>query len=116
MDSPLSSSLHLQAKACLALGSPFHAGLLDLAAEDCEARGPTAALLAPWKGEDLRGLMAAAVPLRLLGGLHDLVLSGDDPALAAISKQRSGRPVSWATVRKPPSRQTERRTSLVCGS
>jgi hypothetical protein len=84
MDSALSSSLRLQAKACLALGSPFHAGLLDLAAEDCEAGGPTAALLAPWAGEDLRGLMAAAVPLRLLGGLHDLVLSGDDPPLADV--------------------------------
>jgi len=83
MDSAISASLRLQAKACLALGSPFHAGLLDLAADDLDASGPTAALLGPWAGQDLRELMAAAVPLRLLGGLHDLVLSGDDPALAA---------------------------------
>ena len=49
--------------------------------------------------------------------LRDLaVLAGISPALAAISKQRSGRPVSWAMVRKPPSRQADRRTSLVCGS
>ncbi len=84
MDSAISASLRLQAKACLALGSPFHAQLLDLAAEDVDAGGPTAALLAPWAGQDLRALMAAAVPLRLLGGLHDLVLSGDDPPLADV--------------------------------
>lgn len=82
MDSALAPSLRLQAKACLALGSPFHAGVLDLAADDLEAGGPTARLLAPWTGQDLRALMAAAVPLRLLGALHDLVLSGEDPALA----------------------------------
>ncbi|WGU41138.1 DUF2332 family protein [Phenylobacterium sp. NIBR 498073] len=82
MDSALAPSLRLQAKACLALGSPLHAGVLDLAADDLEAGGPTARLLAPWTGQDLRALMAAAVPLRLLGALHDLVLSGEDPALA----------------------------------
>jgi hypothetical protein len=82
MDSAIASSLRLQAQACLALGSPFNAQLLDLAADDVDAGGPATALLAPWADQDLRGLMAAAVPLRLLGGLHDLVLSGDDPALA----------------------------------
>ena len=82
MDSALAPSLRLQAQACLALGSPFNAQLLELAAEDCNADGPTAALLAPWTGQDLRALMAAAVPLRLLGALHDLVLSGEAPALA----------------------------------
>lgn len=87
MDKALSSTLRLQGQACLALGSPFHARLLELAAEDLDAGGPTAGLLAPWNGQDLRGLMAAAVPLRLLGGLHDLVLSGDDPALARAYPQ-----------------------------
>lgn len=82
MDSAFAPTLRLQSQACLALGSPFHAALLDHAADDVEADGPTAALLAPWAGQDLRALMAAAVPLRLLGALHDLVLSGDDPALA----------------------------------
>lgn len=47
MDNALAPSLRLQAKACLALGSPFHAGVLDLAADDLEAGGPTARLLAP---------------------------------------------------------------------
>ncbi len=97
MDSAASASLRLQAKACLALGSPFHAGLLNLAAEDLDADGPTDRLLAPWTGRDLRALMAAAVPLRLVGALHDLVLSGEDPALAAVYPQ-SGKAFDAATA------------------
>ncbi|MBP6878672.1 MAG: DUF2332 family protein [Phenylobacterium sp.] len=103
MDSALSASLRLQAKACLALGSPFHAGLLDLAADDLDAGGPTAALLAPWTGQDLRALMAAAVPLRLVGALHDLVLSGEYPALAAVYPQPGkvfDAATAWPEVRR----------------
>lgn len=83
MESDLISSLRLQAKACAALGSPFHAALLGHAADDLAAGGIVAAILADWAEGDLRSLMAAAVPLRLVGALHDLVLSGDDPPLAA---------------------------------
>jgi hypothetical protein len=84
MDNPeLARSLRLQAAGCRNLGSPFHGDLLELAAEDLESGGPVAALLAPWADADLRKLVDDAMPLRLLGGLHDLVLSGDDRALAA---------------------------------
>lgn len=83
MDNALAQSLRLQAKACLALGSPFSAAMLEQAGDDLEAGGRTAGPMAAFAGLDLRGLMSAAVPLRLLGALHDLVLSGDDPALAA---------------------------------
>ncbi len=84
MDNPeLPRSLRVQAEACRALGSPFHGDLLDLAAEDLEAGGPVAALVTPWADASLRKLFDDAMPLRLLGGLHDLVLSGDDPALVA---------------------------------
>ena len=83
MTSTISQALHLQSKACLGLGSPFSAGLLEHAAADVAAGGPTSVLFAPFAALDLRGLMAAAVPLRLLGALHDLVLSGEVPALAA---------------------------------
>lgn len=83
MESDLIQSLRLQAKACAALGSPFHAALLEHAADDLAAGGAVAPILAEWAEDDLRSLMAAAVPLRLVGALHDLVLSGDDPRLAA---------------------------------
>ena len=80
---PIVQSLQFQSTACAALGSPFYAGLLARAAEDAGAGGPTLALMRPWAGATAGSLFAYAVPLRLLGALHDLVLSGDAPALAA---------------------------------
>lgn len=83
MNDELAQCLSTQARGCELLGSPFHAGLLRLAAADLAGGGPTRDLLAPWATKDLRQLFADAVPLRLLGALHDLVLSGEDAALAA---------------------------------
>lgn len=95
-------NLHLQAKACEKLGSPFNAGLLTLAAEDLEAGGPTAALLAPWAKASLKTAFDDATALRLVGGLHDLVLSGEAPELAALypAPGRPGEPTrAWPAVR-----------------
>lgn len=83
MSNDLANALRLQSKACAFLGSPFYAELLNFAADDLEAGGPVTALLAPWMGTDVKAIISAAVPLRLLGALHDLVLSGDDPPLTA---------------------------------
>ena len=111
MSSALSQSLHLQAKYCRALGSAFYAELLGLAAEDVEAGGPTAALMAPWAGHELQQIMADAAPLRLLGGLHDLVLSGDDPALAAAYPQPNqgiDGASAWPEARRAMAQHAER--------
>jgi hypothetical protein len=40
--------------------------------------------MAPWAGAALRSLIVDAVPLRLLGALHELVLSGEEQALADV--------------------------------
>lgn len=104
-------SLRLQAKYCLALGSAFHAELLSLAAEDADAGGPTATLLAPWAGQELQQIMADAAPLRLLGGLHDLVLSGEDPALAAAYPQQDqmvDAAGAWPQARRAMAEHAER--------
>ncbi len=77
-------ALSLQAQACQSMGSPFSAGILRQAAEDVADGGPTRALLAPWRVRGARAQIADAVPLRLLGALHDLVLSGEAPALSAL--------------------------------
>ncbi len=103
MDNPnLSAAMRLQAQACDKLGSPFHSALLLLIADDIEADGPTAALMAPWAQASLKALFDDAVQLRLLGALHDLVLSGDDPALAA-AYPRPGRETdpqaAWVAAR-----------------
>lgn len=83
MSNNLPDALRLQSKACAFLSSAFHAELLNCAAADLEAGGAVVALLAPWARADAKAIMAAAVPLRLLGALHDLVLSGEEPALSA---------------------------------
>ncbi|GAA4999704.1 DUF2332 domain-containing protein [Kitasatospora paranensis] len=69
----------LQATACAELGSPLYAALLRRAAQDVRDGGPCAAAVAGH--EDAPGPQAVA--LRLLGGVHALVLTGRAPALAA---------------------------------
>jgi hypothetical protein len=68
-----------QATACADLGSPLYAALLGRAARDIEAGGPCADAIAGH--EDAQG--RAAIGLRLMGGVHALVLTGRAPELAA---------------------------------
>ncbi|KAA0912509.1 DUF2332 family protein [Aquicoccus porphyridii] len=69
-----------QARACEGLGSPFMGQLLRLLARNWHADLPLAPRFAAWPGD--LGPSGASLPLRLAGGLHALVLSGRDPALA----------------------------------
>jgi len=83
-DSPaVLQALEFQARACRAGGSPLNAVILEKAAEDWIAAGPVRDLMAPWADGDLKAQFDAASPLRLIGALHELALSGDDPALSA---------------------------------
>ncbi len=77
----LAEALTWQANGCLALGSPFTGGLLDLAAAG--ELGPLDDLFAAWRDGDLADHLRAATPLRLAGALHHLVLTGAAPELAA---------------------------------
>src|SRR5208282_708278 len=102
--------LRRQAVACQHLGSPLYAGLLDHAADDLLASGPTAAVLdgyldAPWR---------SALALRMLGGVHALVLTGQAPELAAFYPSAGGTadpgPASaraWAAARRVLAGQRE---------
>ena len=62
-----------------ALGSPFYAGLCDELAVDVERDGPVARVIAPFGDAEFE----AAYVLRLLGGVHRMVLAGAAPDLAA---------------------------------
>lgn len=75
----LVENLRLQAIGCRYLGSPFYAELAELMADDIEAGGPVWTLLGPHAEESF----GAAYPIRLLGGVHRMGLSGAAPALAA---------------------------------
>jgi hypothetical protein len=92
-----------QAAGCRAYGSRLTAALLEAAADDLEAGGVTAELMAPHAG-DRRGTVPA---LRFAGALHRLVLEGRAPALAEHYPSVAGSepvedlwPAAEATVRE----------------
>jgi hypothetical protein len=88
-----------QAEACAALGSPLYEFLLQRVADDVEAGGPAYDVL---RGhEDDPG--PSALALRLMGGVHRLVLEGQAPALALTypSVGGTGDPeAAWAALRE----------------
>lgn len=66
-----------QARACAALGSPLYAALLERVADDVLEAGPS------WSVLGSRQLPPGSAPaLRLLGGVHRIVLEGRAPELA----------------------------------
>lgn len=80
----LPEALRQQAASCARLGSPFMARLLTGLADHWPGDSALGRLCAAWSpGEDL-GPSGASLPLRIAGGLHALVLSGRDDALAAV--------------------------------
>jgi hypothetical protein len=70
----LATAFSRQIEACTTMGSPFTARVLQAAWQAHEAQ----TLFAPWPGD----AQADAVPLRVAGALHALVLTGADAALA----------------------------------
>lgn len=76
-----------QAQACERLGAPLYAELLRRAADDVRAGGILAEALAGYEST----VADDAVPLRLLGAVHALVLTGQAPALAAYYPSAGGR-------------------------
>lgn len=69
-----------QAAFCTSYGSSFTGDLINAMADDLESGGPTAALVAQWPTNP----RADALSLRMAGALHAAVLTGRDPALAAL--------------------------------
>jgi hypothetical protein len=74
----LATRFHDQAESCRVYGSPLTAALLHAAADDLQAGGVVADLMAP-HAKDPSGTVPS---LRFAGGLHRLVLEGRAPDLA----------------------------------
>src|SRR5215210_7259838 len=88
----------MQAEACLELGSPLYAALLANVAEDVLGGGASASVLAGHE-DDPR---SSALPLRLLGGVHRLVLERRAPELALFYPSVGGRAdaeAAWPALR-----------------
>jgi hypothetical protein len=79
--------LRSQGGFCAVSGSPMYGELFELVATDVEAGGVFAAILAGHEDDPSRH----AVPLRLLGGLHRLVLDGRAPQLRRWYPSTGGR-------------------------
>jgi hypothetical protein len=77
-----------QAGYCRDMGSPLYADLLERAADDAAAAGPTFALL---EGEPAPGPRGDALALRLMAAAHRLALEGRAPDLAAVLPSTGGR-------------------------
>lgn len=101
-----------QARSCQAMGSPLYAHLLDAAADDCAAGGPTWAVLrdhaAPGRGD--------ALALRLMAAVHRVVLERQAPRLALHYPSVGGTGVTtgaWAAFRATLEDLADRITMLV---
>ncbi|MGN6610174.1 MAG: DUF2332 domain-containing protein [Angustibacter sp.] len=79
----LSDRFRQHAAVC---SSPLYAALMSAMADDWDAGGPTRAVCAGW--EDAQP--GSVVQLRLLAGLHRIVLRGDAPALAPYYRNLGG--------------------------
>ena len=103
MTDAIIQALQLQGAACERLSSPFNGALCAHATAALAESDDLEGLFAPWAQADVRELFNDAVVLRLLGALHDLVLSGDDLALAA-AYPRPERPadsaLAWREARR----------------
>ncbi len=79
-DVAVRAAFRQQAAACESLGSPLMARLMAGLADRLRPGNPVADRVLGWQGDPSSA--ADSVPLRLAGGLHALVLSGDDPELS----------------------------------
>ncbi len=81
-------AFRLQADFSPRFDSPLYGELLSRAADDIERGGPVARVLDGWEGKPIPD----ALPLRLMGGVHRLVLDGAAPELAAFYPSVGGTP------------------------
>lgn len=91
-------SFRLQAHFSDEFGSPLYGELLRRCAADVEAGGPLARLLDGWQGKPIPD----ALPMRLCGAVHRLVLDGAAPELAAHYATVGGTarwPAAWDAFR-----------------
>ena len=85
------------AASCGKMGSPFMESLLSGLAKGLALDCPVGARVLGWPGDPTG--FADALPLRLAGGLHALVLTGADPGLAgAYAQAGAGQPARTAPL------------------
>jgi hypothetical protein len=102
--------LRIQAVYCEQLGSPLYADLLDRAAADVEAGGPTRGILRGHEDDAADSMLA----LRLMGAVNRLVLRGEEPALAELyGAPGRDREATWEAFRAALERNAAKLSRLV---
>lgn len=97
MSSRLAEACNLQASSCAALGSDFMTQLMHLLAANANTHPALKNWAAKFQGDI--GPFGASLPLRIAGGLHNLVLSRSDLALAEVYPPASvSNDVLWSAV------------------
>jgi hypothetical protein len=99
-------TLRSQGRFCAASGSPMYGELFELAAKDVEAGGVFATILSGHENDPSR----EAVPLRLLGGLHRLVLDGRAPELRRWYPSTGGAwdaQTAWSDILRTAAQDTD---------
>ncbi len=91
---PALQAFNEQASICRKGGSPFSASLLDTLAMDFAKQGPVYRLAKDWDERAVQDAMA----LRVLGGLHRLVLDGAAPELAKHYPSVGGAPTAMLAM------------------
>ncbi|TAL29869.1 MAG: DUF2332 domain-containing protein [Phenylobacterium sp.] len=96
-DHDLVHALRLQAEVCREFGSPFNGAMLAHMADDLEAGGPVAELLAPWRGASRQKILHDAAPIRLVNAFTYLAMGDETPELSR-AYPRDGAPCDAATA------------------
>ncbi|MCP5068173.1 MAG: DUF2332 domain-containing protein [bacterium] len=86
----LNFAFEIQARICAGTGGPFYAQILEHCARELThgEDSPLARLVSDWEGDLARDFL----PLRVLAGVHDLVLAGEAPELARHYPSAGGLP------------------------
>jgi len=92
----LLAAFNLQAYYCRDLGSPFVADLCETFGSNLKPNTAVAEKLFNWPGDVTAG--GASLPLRMMGCLHRLVISGESPELKNIFPPNKLPPNAWPLV------------------
>ena len=105
----LAEELRHEAVGSRRLGSPLYGSLLERVADDVEAKGPS------WQLLDEKWPACRPVSVRLMGGVHRLVLEGAAPELARFYPSAGGTDSgdSWPAFRETLASQRERLLGLL---
>lgn len=102
--------LRIQAAYCEQIGSPLYADLLNRAAADVEAGGPTGEILRGREDDPTDSMLA----LRLMGAVNRLVLRGEEPTLAELYGSPARDPATtWEAFREALERNAAELSRLV---